>query len=239
MNLKKTVTFRVEPSRKELDSIYYHTPTGGCFKSYHIIPPSGWNNFYTDDNAIIEAGYLLCRFSPQQFYNLYNLVLNDKNRELLRIALTRITDEYAKFAIEEQEGKIEEPKFNFWSGHYFVTTRDNPLNAYSININLDSSHNLESCNSQRRIEVIRDFGYIHSYSKESKYDPIIDSAWIEHGLTDDIVLNFAQQSCQSDIEEYQKLLETINPNDQYYQAIINGGASYAADVKTLSRKLIK
>lgn len=234
---EKTIKFYVSPSRKDLKSIAYYRTGGYHLKSYDSNPyVYSDRNFCMNDNAIIEAGYLLCRFSPQKFYELYTLILNDRVRHLLKESLTKIQDEYRKFAIEGQEGKIEYPEFSFWSGEYYCTTNENPLNVNSIEINLDNSHNLESCISQYRVEATNDFGYIHHFCTEPKYGRCY-SSYLDKPINEETVHNFAQMLCQSDIEEYQKLLETINQHDPYYQTIINGGASYVADIKTLSRKL--
>ena len=167
---EKTLQFFTEPERKRIENICYYGPSGTCLESYHRNPVFvSEKNFSINDDTIIKAGYLLCRFSPQKFYNLYRLTLNEKDRELLKKSLAKVYEEYKKFEVEGNfESEIKDPEFDFYSGKYHCTTEKDVLNIFSIDINLDSRNNIESCGEQNKINERCQSGNIKIYCKEPK-----------------------------------------------------------------------
>ena len=234
---EKTLEILVPTNRQYIESIAYYKPNGVFIEEYNQCPIATDNIHFISDESIINAGYLLCRFDPQKFYELYKTVLSAKTKELLNISIEKLVKEYSLINLQgKNESDFQKPTFtNIWSGRYFFNTKENSLNTLERDIVLDENNKLIQCISQYRNYCTKVYGDIYTYQKPQNSTKC--SAEHEVELTEEVVKKFARFICQSDVNVYLELLNTINSTDPYYQAVVNGGTSFIDDIKILTLKL--
>lgn len=231
--IKETpVILSVTYSGESIDTILYgYTGFNYNLKCYDRL---GLDYILRSEN-ITYAGNILLLSEPTWFYKLFTLLKNESNKEALKEALKKVNQEYEMFYNESISGTTE---FNPFFTSYdlpipLINTSLSFLYKMYCRIELDESCKLKGI-------VFKNGGKTPmTYDRQTTkphFDNYVYPTWYYSVLTPEIAEKFARAICQSAKEEYQKLLEIINPNDEYYSYIVRGGSTYASDIKRLVRK---
>lgn len=195
-----------------------------------------------DQKRIAEAGELFLLSSPTMFYELFTITDKETDKAGLIESLHNIYSKYKEFYNASIKGTLEFKEFR-WPYDITVpdiSTKDTLLYTTLYDFILDKECKLQSIVSQYR--CLGDYRTPVKYMKGVKEaysdNPFFPSCHYD-ALTYDIVENLAELLCQSDIEEYKKLLNTINPKDQYYESVVNGGSKCADNMERLLRKVCR
>ncbi len=175
-----------------------------------------------NQKIIAETGELFLLSSPTMFYELFTITDKETDKVGLIESLHNVYVKYKEFYNDSIKGTLEFQEFR-WPYDITVpdfSTKDTLLYTTLYGFTLDDECKLQSIDSQYRC--------LGDYRTPVKYT-----------LTYDIVEKLAELLCQSDIEEYKKLLNTMNPNDRYYESVVNGGAKCADNMERLLRKVCK
>ncbi len=227
--LKNPVSIIIDDWNRSIHRIIYRYGENYGFASDEHLTP----------NIITQAGELFLLSSPIMFYQMFAILENATDKEGLIESLHNIYLKYKEFYNASIKGTLEYQECR-WP--YSITvpdfcTSDTSLYKMSYDFILDDECKLQSIVSQFRCLDYKSMP--HEYKRGVKQihsdNPFYPSGDYDI-LTHDVVEKLAESLCQSDIEEYKKLLGAMNHKDQYYEAVINGGAKYADNIERLLRK---
>lgn len=199
-----------------------------------------YDRYYSSpfDKSITHAGKILLLCSPSEFWYVFSLLDNPEDKMALRESLKQVYSEYKQFQKSDISSNLSFDAFRVpYDKSCYVDTSEYGLYTTSIDISLDDNGRLESV--QRQYRCHGKYGWIHEFKRgvtSTHSDGQEYISWIYHVLSTEVAEQAARDICQSDSEEYKRLLETINPDDEYYDSIVRGGATYSDDLQKLVRK---
>ena len=225
---KETVKVKLDEENK-ISKIEYYTPTGVLVKEYQYSDSPIYERL--NQYKIMQMAYILCLFDTEKFYELYNTLSSDSDKEAMATSLKTLLYKYQKYTTSnDNESDIDLPILNRTKE---FSTLGNSLSTSDNKIILNNNH-IDTCSSDFIIIGEPNKNTV-SYNRNLRY-PYTENNTQYRVLNKNICREFAKQLCRSDSEEYQRLVDSISYRDPYYSSVIEGGTSFANSIKKLVKK---
>lgn len=225
--LRKEIVRVSLDDENNISKIEYCTPGGTLVKKYQYFNTSIFERL--NKYKIMQMAYILCLFDTKKFYELYKTLNSDSDKEAMLNGLESVLNEYKQFITSDTiDSAIELPL----SIDKEFSTLGNSLSISDNKITLNKNNYIDTCNS---LITTNDYSYSVSYNRNQRI-PYTENNIQYRTLNENVCREFSKQLCRSDIKEYQRLINSTSYRDPYYSSIIEGGNSFANEVKRLVRK---
>ena len=225
---KETVKVILDDDHK-ISEIEYYTPFGVLVKKYQYFNSPMYERL--NQYKIMQMAYMLCLFDTEKFYELYNTLSSDSDKEAMATSLKTLLYKYQKYTTSnDNESEIDLPTTNITKE---FSTLGNSLSTSDNKIILNNNH-IDTCSSSFIIIGETNKNTV-SYNRNLRY-PYTENNIQYRVLNKNVCREFAKQLCRSDSDEYQRLVDSISYRDPYYSSVIEGGNSFANSIKRLVKK---
>lgn len=200
-----------------------------CYKTSNILPGFTTEK-YTINNLsfdnIYKAFKILGQFDPQKCYDLYQVLNNEKYKDIILNAISDLDKDLEQFDSNYKDivytqhlfvGNIKRDYYNFYT----------KINTWKASLILDENHTISKA-IYRKVDIPN----IPDSLKAEKI-------YINDNLTNDLITYISYLICEGDLNEYQKLLTNLDNKSKDYKAVLNGGKLYTNKIKSLKRQLTR
>ena len=224
--LRKEVLKVTLDDNNAISKIEYYTPGGNILKKYQYFNSTIFEKL--NEVKIINMAYILCLFDTQKFYELYKSLNSDSDKKTMISGLKSVLTTYQKFLTSDViNNELQEP---FPNNKKEFSTLGSSLSDYSNQIILDSNNYLDTC----KMTLLTNEESL-LYKRDIRM-PYTEKNISYKSLNKNVCREFSKQLCRSDIKEYQRLIDNLSYRDPYYHSVLEGGNSFANEVKKLVKK---